>query len=727
MSIRYIILLSTAIFLPSAALAANTTTAIKPTASQTNTLSNIGLGDARDGSLLFRTDTLGRYIKAPTVSTDVKMRIAGPVIRTVLSQSFENISNEWVEGVYVFPLPENAAVDRLRIVVGGRFIKGQIKEKQLAKKIYAAAKAQGRKASLVEQDRPNIFTTSIANIGPHETVSIQIEYQDTAVIKHGAASLAFPMTVAPRYSPPPASVQMANANGHIIPVILDPVLDRARISPPLMDPKDEPADYQRLPVSIQINLDAGFSIETINSPYHPIDVNRIDDDSAVITLMDGEIPANRDFKLTWTASLNRAPKKSIFKETLGDDTYLMTMLTPPKISFVEDVASHKRETIFVIDTSGSMGGTSIQQAREALKLGLSRLAPDDQFNVIRFANTETGLFLDPKPASPANIQKALQWVSRLQANGGTNMAPAMARALAGDAPEGTLKQVIFITDGAIGNEQQLFAIIQDELRSARLFPVGIGSAPNRFFMSRAAKFGRGTSVIIGDISDVRHEMSSLFAALDNPVLTNLQISLKNDAETYPSLLPDLYDGEPVISVAKIATAKLPGTLSIKGLYPEHPWQDSFAVSDATDAAGLSSLWARRKIADLEERRFNRANAASIDKAILETALEHHLVSRLTSLVAVDITPSRDISNPLTSLKIPTQLPKGWDFATLSGKTAMSEAKTRSASPAQSSPNTGQLDSINMPRTASSHIFLTLIGSVFLGIACLFRRRRVSPL
>ena len=168
----------------------------------------VKINDASSGTLMFHTETPGRYIEAPLVATDVKMDIAGPVIRATLSQTFENNSDEWVEGVYVFPLPENAAVDRLRMMIGGRMIEGQIKEKKEAKVIYEQAKAQGKKASLIEQQRPNIFTASVANIGPHETIAIQIEYQDKALIKNGVFSARFPMTVAPRFSPPAQTVQV---------------------------------------------------------------------------------------------------------------------------------------------------------------------------------------------------------------------------------------------------------------------------------------------------------------------------------------------------------------------------------------------------------------------------------------------------------------------------------------------------------------------------------------
>jgi len=278
--------------------------------------SEVGMSDMQEGALLFKTNTPGRFIKAPSVKTLADINISGPVIRTTLSQIFQNDSDEWVEGIYVFPLPENAAVDRLRIVVGGRFIEGKIKEKQEAKKIYETAKREGRKASLVEQERPNIFTASVANIGPHESVSIQIEYQDTAQIKNGTASMVFPMTVAPRFSPAAQTLQIASASGPTT-AVLDPVLDRHRISPPLLPPKNEPSDYVRLPVSININLEAGFDIADIKSPYHTIDIDTIDEDSAKIRLADGAVPADRDFKLTWNAAFNTAPQKSIFKEVIN--------------------------------------------------------------------------------------------------------------------------------------------------------------------------------------------------------------------------------------------------------------------------------------------------------------------------------------------------------------------------------------------------------------------------
>jgi len=699
-----------------AAAWANTPT--PPASLSENIPSEVGLNDTRDGSLLFKTDRPGRYLKAPMVSTDVKMDIAGPVIRTTLSQTFQNTSDQWVEGVYVFPLPENAAVDRLRIVVGGRLIEGQIKEKKQAKKIYQKAKREGKKASLVEQLRPNMFSASVANIGPHEAVAIQIEYQDKSEIKQGIASLTFPMTVGPRFSPPAEVVKLATADGGTMPVVLDPVLDRHLISPPLMAPKDEPTEYLRLPVSIEINLEAGFDVANISSPYHDISVDRIDADSARITLAAGEVPANRDFQLKWTAGFSNTPQRAVFTETIGETSYLMTMMSPPLPETSTDIQSHTREMLFIIDTSGSMGGTSIAEARRALKMGLERLSPEDSFNVTRFSSDYSKLFDAPVPATEANIRKAMRYVGRLKADGGTMMKPALNDSFKTKADKERLRQIVFITDGAIGNEAELFALIQDKLGDARMFPVGIGSAPNRFFMSRAAKFGRGTMVMIGKIDEVQSQMSELFTALENPVLTNLQLSLKDIGDAYPSRLPDLYDGEPVVSIVKLASNEMPRSLTVSGQYADSLYKSHMDLSQATQAKGLSVLWARSKIADLEERRFDRQGAAKIDAEILKTALDHHLVSRLTSLVAVDITPSRDMSDPLTSLKVPTMLPEGWDF----GKMAAASPTPRQSHASNTRAAPAPKKIARMPSTSSPHVLMTWLGLFLMLFGFLARRR-----
>ena len=663
----------------------------------------IRLGDAQDGSLLFKTEIAGQYLKAPMVKTDVDIKVSGPIIRTTLSQTFENTSDQWVEGIYVFPLPEGAAVDQLRMVVGGRLIEGQVKEKVQAKRIYEQAKSEGKKASLVEQERPNMFTASVANIGPYESVAIQIEYQDKAPIKDGQASLVIPMTVGPRYSPKPQTIQIADADGQSLPVILDPVLDRNRITPPVLPASLEPVEYLRLPVSITVELDAGFDLNEIDSPYHPITIERKDEDSARITLKDGEIPANRDFKLEWSAANNDAPNIHVFKEVKGDYTYLMTLVTPPKADIQTDIPRSARETIFVVDTSGSMDGTSIEQARSALKLGLGYLTPEDSFNVIRFSSDYSHFFAKPVPATAENIKRALKMTNRLRADGGTEMAPALSKAMSYPEHSEKLQQIIFITDGDIGNERQLFALIKDTLGDKRLFPIGIGSAPNRYFITRAADFGRGRARVIGDINEVTHKMGGLFEDLSHPVMIDVTSTLGQSGDAYPARLPDLYDGDPIVQIAKIPSNVLKSNYTFEGVLGSEALTMDINLDTAEQGKGVSVLWAREKIRDLEQSRFDRANAANIDKEILQTALDYHLVSRLTSLVAVDITPSRPKGDGLISTAVPTQLPEGWDF----GKLASVRPQRALAVPPVSAP--AYKKQVPVPRTASPHMAAMFLG------------------
>jgi len=722
MTLRHILFTSTAILAGAGGFAPAYADAPPPQPSITGQaeLREVGINDAEAGTLMFRTDVAGKYVEAPMVATDVDMDIAGPVIRTTVSQTFQNMSDDWVEGVYVFPLPENAAVDRLRMVIGGRMIEGQIKEKKQAKKIYEQAKAEGKKASLVEQQRPNIFTASVANIAPHESVSIQIEYQDKAIMKDGVFTARFPMTVAPRYSPPAQVVKVATTEG-LQNLVLDPVLDRNAITPPLKKPQLEPVKYMRLPVSMDITLDAGFDLAEVKSAYHNIAMSVIDADSATISLAEGEVPANRDFMLEWRAQDTAQPYSALFSQTIGDDTYLLSMLTPPSAD-ASDVKVQARESVFVIDTSGSMGGTSIEQARESLLLALDHLKPGDTFNMIRFSGTHYSFNPSSIPATPANIKSAKRWVRALKAGGGTQMSPALAEALnARSSDKSRLRQVIFITDGAIGNERQLFAQIKDELKDTRLFPVGIGSAPNSYFMSRAAKFGRGTYIQIGDTSEVTKRMGSLFKSIDSPVLTDIKTNITGSA--FPARNRDVYQGDPVVSIAKVKTADLPASFSLQGNLAGESWSRAISLSDAQPATGLSVLWAREKIADLEESRFDRAGADKIDGEILQTALDHHIVSRLTSLVAVDITPSRPVGEGLQTAKVPTMLPDGWDFAKLTGldPSAVQTRAAPRAMPAAAPQN------LRLPNTAAPHQVLGLLGGLLsllgLGIARLPRRRR----
>jgi Ca-activated chloride channel family protein len=617
------------------------------------------------GALLLH-DTGAADIEAPLVATDVDVTVSGPIARSRVTQLFRNPTGHWVEAVYVYPLSAGSAVDILKMVVGERIIVGDVMERKAARKIYEDAKAAGHKAALMTQERPNIFTNAVANIGPGESVLVQIEYQEPVHQSGNRFSLRIPLVVAPRYNPAPVVQTVAlDERGQGWGDIKDPVPDRARIEPPVLDPRDNPPIN---PVAITVRLQAGFPLGEVTSAHHKITAEQPSADTRIIRLADKTVPADRDFELTWTPAATSAPSVGLFREHVADADYLLAFVTPPALADAVQ-QPRPREIVFVIDNSGSMGGTSIAQAKASLLYALAHLKPGDRFNVIRFDHTMDVLFPDTVVADAGNLDRAKAFVSALEAHGGTEMVPAMKAALtdARGAEGGYLRQVVFLTDGEIGNEQQLFDTIAAMRGRSRVYMVGIGSAPNSFLMTRAAEIGRGTYTHIGSVDQVEARMRELFDKLENPIVTGLTATYSGEADITPALLPDLYRGEPVVLAAKVASAT--GTIEIKGTIGDRPWVVRLPLANAAQGQGISKLWARRKIADAEvARTLNQISQDEADHRIQALALTHHLVSRLTSLVAVDTTPSRLAGARLTRAELPLNLPAGWDFDKVFGTT-----------------------------------------------------------
>ncbi|WP_315780631.1 MULTISPECIES: marine proteobacterial sortase target protein [unclassified Bradyrhizobium] len=621
-------------------------------------------GDARSGALLFKAD--GGYAEAPRLGIDVDIVVSGPTARARVTQLFKNTSSQWMEAVYVYPLPPDSAVDSLKMIVGDRVVVGDIKPRQEAKVIYEQAKREGKTAALTEQERPNIFTNSLANIGPGETVLVQIEYQQPVAQAAGEFSLRVPLVVAPRYNPKPIaqSVELRPDSNGWGAAANDPVPDRDRISPEVLDPaKDAPVN----PTRITVRLQAGFALGEVKSHHHPVTVESPDAKTRIVTLAEGVVPADRDFELTWKPASAAVPSVGLFHEQVGDADYLLAFVTPPAVAATTQ-RPQPRDVIFVIDNSGSMGGTSIRQAKASLLYALGRLQPNDRFNVIRFDDTMTVLFPSSVPADAEHVGSATSFVSALEARGGTEMVPAMRAALTDDGSDSDrVRQVVFLTDGAIGNEQQLFETITAMRGRSRIFMVGIGSAPNTYLMSRAAELGRGAFTHIGSVEQVEERMRDLFAKLENPVVTGLSASFSEaSADLTPAVLPDVYRNEPLVLAARID--RLAGSLQLKGRIGDQPWTITLPLSGAAEGKGLSKLWARRKIGDAEvAKTMRQMTPEEADGAILKLALEHQLVTRLTSLVAVDKTPRRPDGEPLRLAELPINLPAGWDFEKVFGE------------------------------------------------------------
>jgi len=616
----------------------------------------VGLGEVGQGSLLAATETPGRYLEVPVQSTEVEITVRGLVVEAVVEQRFENSSSEWLEGVYVFPLPQGAAVHAMRLVVGDRVIEGEVQEREAARKVYQQAKTAGKKASLVEQERPNIFSTSVANIGPGESIAVRIAYQEILDYDSGRFSLRFPMVVGPRYIPGRPVETASEGTGWAFDT--DQVQDASRITPPVLHPNQGKIN----PVKLSVALEAGMPLERLICPSHPAEISAERDGIRRVTL-DGAF-ADRDFVLEWVPQRGREPSAAVFTEERDGAYYVLAMMMPPADEFVETVRL-PRETVFVIDTSGSMGGASILQAKQALLLAVDQLRPEDFFNIIEFDSRFTVLWPDSRSAMPAAVAEAKGWVERLDANGGTEIMGPLLAALEDRAEHTPLRQIVFITDGSVGNEEALFAAINTELGRSRLFTIGIGSAPNSHFMERAATFGRGSFTHIGTPSEVSLKMGELFAKLENPVLADIELVWPDpDAEAWPARVPDLYAGEPVVVTARLATVH--GDLEASGVRAHQAWRTGVKLSVRKESAGINRLWARRKIAALMEDRVRGIPEGVIRRRVLEVALGHHLVSKYTSLVAVDVTPARPEGAALKSGAVPTNLPAGWQHERVFG-------------------------------------------------------------
>lgn len=631
--------------------------------------------EVRQGELLLRdVNENGNFIPAPHLSQDVEIYVSGMVARTVLNQRFINDTDSWQEAIYVFPLPAESAVDTLRMKIGERVIVGEIKEKEEAKKVYERAKSQGKRASLLAQERPNIFTMAVANIAPGEEVEVEIAFGQVVALTNGVFSLRFPMVVAPRYIPGKAigitgDGEKVQFSGSGWSVDTEKVPDASRITPPVLTVQGTKIN----PVRLMLELVAGFPVARLTSLYHGITVDRGTEKTQLIRF-NGEVKADRDFVLEWEAEAQQNPQAALFVEQRDHNEYQLLMLTPPSLD--AGSVAPARELIFVLDTSGSMAGASIVQARQALILAISRLSEQDRFNIIEFNSTASKLFENAEKGDSQHRKKAIIFVGGLHANGGTEIASALDLALDGKNNHERIRQVIFLTDGSVGNERELFAMIESRLGDSRLFTVGIGSAPNSFFMSRAATIGRGSFTYIGKVSEVQEKMTLLFNKLEHPAITNIRLRSTSGGkmEYYPDPIPDLYQGEPLLISVKAEESG--SELQVSGVVNGRLWQQDISTENGAMRPGIASLWARKKIRTIMDGRARGVAEEEIRAQVLSTALTHHLLSKYTSLVAVEQQISRPVDKKLQQTVMKTNPPAGWQTNTVFAGSA------RTATPAQ---------------------------------------------
>lgn len=616
-----------------------------------------------------------QVIQAFALDTQVSMDVSGLLNRVTVKQVFINDSDQWVNGRYLFPLPETAAVDSMQLRIGDKVIAGQIQPKKQALQTFETAKKQGKQASLLQQQRRNLFTSDVANLGPHEQLVVEISYQQKVEYRDGLFSLRFPLAITPRYNPQ---------------------ADRTTEQPPLAMPSStntattvkhvRPA----LDVKMQVNIDAGFELTSLDSLYHPIKQSNVGNHYSVN--FTGKQIADRDFVLQWQANVGVVPQAATFYQTgkthLADNSdersetaqrlpnpvdnnlYSLVMLMPPSVE-VSEQHLIARELILVIDTSGSMSGQSITQAKQALQFALAGLRDIDSFNIIEFNSDVTMLSATPLSANSRNIGKANRFIQSLDADGGTEMRIALQTALVDsvqqdfdqtDTHSEMLRQVIFMTDGAVGNEHELYQLINDQLGDSRLFTVGIGSAPNSDFMRRAATMGRGTFTYIGKESEVQQKIEQLLNKIEQPVLTNIGLYYLDGSvpDYWPTTISDLYQNEPLwVSIKSASHQQQPIIVSgsINGQY----WQQQLNFEENQAAKGIDLLWANAQITSLELYKDN-ASRDRVNKQVEALGLLYHLVTSQTSLVAVDVTPVNPLVDNPIDVQLQPHMPHGLNAA-----------------------------------------------------------------
>ncbi|MDG2099794.1 MAG: marine proteobacterial sortase target protein [Glaciecola sp.] len=613
-----------------------------------------------EGTLFFdhvQADMAKSYVPSPVINTSVDMQVSGVVERTRVTQTFVNPSSEWVDATYVFPVPVGAAVDELLMTIGSRHIEGQIQIKEQAIKTFNQAKQAGKKASLVLQKRPNLFTNQIANIGPNERIEISITYQNTAQYADGEYSVRFPMTLSQRYAVTAESV--SDTAGKIAGV--DAI---------------DTSDMKQHEVDFVLRLDTQSNSTQIHSTTHAIESQAIEPGVYEVMLSQDTI-ANKDLVIKWRSAQDNEPVVAHYQQQVGDAVYGLVHIVPPQ-TIPELQPKH---TIFVLDSSGSMHGTALTQAVQAIRVGLTQLNEVDSFNIVDFDSDARALWKGAKIANWEHLQEAQTFLANVDSDGGTNIADALQLSLTTlTGPDEQLTQVIFITDGSIDNEAALIEQIAGSIGQRRLFTVGIGAAPNAFFMEYAAMIGKGTFTYIDNVDDVQSTMTRLFDKLNHPALTNLQLTLRDESklealksiEVYPKVLPDIYLGEPIVLSYRYAgyldtmssdleellvtgqmlvageakSIQLPLTVNLIGSDPNT--FSLFGSDPNYHAKGLNKLWARAKIKEITTWPFTNTEylpenlASMMQNQITETALAAKIVSKYTALVAVDVTATKPI-------------------------------------------------------------------------------------
>src|SRR3954471_13753105 len=593
----------------------------------------------------------------PLKHTDVKAEISGFISRVTVTQHFWNPSKEKIEAVYVFPLPNNAAVDDMTLKINDRTIKGLIKKRDEARAIYEAAKNAGHVAALLDQERPNIFTQSVANIVPGAQVTVQISYVETLKYEAGSYEFVFPMVVGPRYIP--GSMATGQQGGGWSPDT-DRGPDALRITHPVAGTLT-PNDRAGQDISIDVTLDAGVPIQEFHSISHDVLSDRTGPNSAHVRLKDEAVIPNKDFILKYAVSGGRIEDALLTHHDSRGGFFTFILQPPDRVNPDQIVP---REIVFVIDTSGSQMGFPLEKSKKLADEALNHLNANDTFNIITFAGNTQVLFPEPVPATPANMQRARALLGNLTGGGGTEMMSAIRAALDPSDASDHLRVVVFMTDGYVGNDMEIIGEVKKH-QNARVFTLGIGNSVNRFLINKMAEAGRGENEVVPLAEAADPAVERLFERIRTPILTDVSIDWNGMpvSEIYPAKMLDLFRAKPVIVTGRYnRTAK--GTIRLKGRRAGQPFSRDIAVNFPSDEKNhdvLATLWARTKIEHLMSQDWQGMQTGTptgdLKQQITDLGLQYRLMTQFTSFVAVEEMTITEGGQPKT-VQVPVEMPDG---------------------------------------------------------------------
>lgn len=607
----------------------------------------------------------------PLKQTQVKAQVSGNLSRVEVTQIFENPFEETLEAVYVFPLPDEAAVDEMEIKIGDRIIKSRIETREDAQIRYQQAKQQGRTAALLEQERDNIFTQSLANIKPGEQISVTIRYVDQLKFEGGDYEFVFPMVVGPRYIP-----------GQLIPNTpnTDQVLDADRITPPIVG-ENTNSDH-RIQVNVEIN--AGVEIKNIRSTSHKI-ITETRGNTAFISLDQSDQIPNKDLILRYQIAGENTRATVLTQADQQGGHFAVYLL--PAIRYTSNQIIPK-DVIFLMDTSGSQQGKPLQQSKALMKQFIEGLNPQDTFNIIDFANTTNALSETPLTNTPENREKALNYINQLEANGGTELLNGIKTVIKLPSPPSErLRSIVLVTDGYIGNENEVIAEVQNQLKPGnRFYSFGVGSSVNRFLLNRLAEMGRGTAQIVRQDEATEPAVERFFRQINNPILADIQINWQGEGlepEIYPISPTDLFDNQPLVLFGR-KIDRLNGQLKITARTANGDrFEQTLPVNFNTDNSessgniAIAKLWGRSKIKSLMNELFSGETKSGVE-AVTRTALSYQLLSQYTAFVAVSEEVRVDPNGATRTVEVPIELPEGVSYDGIFGTSEAQERSTASA-------------------------------------------------